>query len=225
MRIRYSVPAIAALLVAGAASAAAVRGAVEEAEAAVYEAQGYPVCLEVNPLVGRGGVVNADAIEECHCALDRLTAERGASGLPRLDEGNARTVLGPYLAQCRGGAAGGDKVPEAAAPPVAAPDGTAAGDKPIFDEGGAASEAAADEAADGSAEQAATGTGEGATRQVSSWLAWTGLPGWALWLFPIVAALAALVVFLTRRRGGRGDLIGPPGSVGRDKGVGPRTRE
>jgi hypothetical protein len=60
---------------------------------------------------------------------------------------------------------------------------------------------------------------------VSSWLAWTGLPAWALWLFPIVAALAALVMFLTRRRGGRGDLIGPPGSVGRDKGVGPRTRE
>jgi hypothetical protein len=218
-RLRHGLPAIALIASAG-AQGAVPRGGAEEADIAVFRARGYPACLAVNPLVARGGRVNANAIEECHCAVDRLIEERAASGLPELDAGSDRTLFAPHLESCRGGKPGAGKVPVVAAPPIGPGDTDASGAKP-------SAEAAAGAPAEAEAEAPAVpAAAEVAKPEAPAWLAWTGLPSWSLWLIPVFALLAGLVLLTTRRRRGeRGDLIGPPPSMRGNVDVGPGERE
>ena len=206
--MRRALAAVALLAAAAAPAAlpppgAGSSGERRSAEQRLYRAQGYAHCITANRVFSPGGV----ALIECRCAVDQLIDERG-NDLPSLDERNVLTVLDPYLKQCRSGAVEGGKVPTSSAPTERV-DGAAPDDKPI---------ATADAPAPAADTQA--------KRPEPAWLAWTGLPVWALWLFPMFALLAGLVLLTTRRRrGGRGDLIGPPPSMRGDVGAGPGERD
>ena len=230
--MRKRAPLSVLLFAAGAMPAAAPGQSVTtpaDAEVRAYRSRGYPICLAVNPLVARDGTVNQSAIEQCWCAVDELIGEGRIDDLRRLDERNVGALLGPALERCRNGTAAAVKIPTVVPPPVrkvgrSDDPADAARDRAdaLEDRANAVQEAAAIGSKPTESETEPAGT----EPNPPAWLAWTGLPAWALWLFPIVAALAGLVLLLTRRRrGGPGDLTGPPPSMRGDAEVRPRPRE
>jgi hypothetical protein len=199
-----------------AASAALPATPSEEAAIREFRGRAYPICLGINPLVARDGTVNENAIDQCWCAVDQTIAEGRIDDLRRLDRGNARSLLGPALDQCRDGTAKG-------------PAARIMSDEAIEDmiddardrvaEAVARANAVEEAAANGSKPQRAAPSA--AAQEAPARLAWPGLPGWALWLLPVLAAAVGLVLLLARRRGGRGDLVRPPPSLRSRLGSGP----
>ena len=197
-----------------AASAALPATPSEEGAIRDLRSRGYPICLGINPLVARDGTVNENAIDQCWCAVDQTIAEGRIDDLRRLDRRSARSLLGPALDQCRDGTAG-SKVS------VAAP---STRDDTVEDIVDAARDRAAEAVERANALEEAVATGSKRRRAAPTAaaqetptrptpLAWAGLPGWALWLLPVLAAAIGLVLLLARRRGGRGDLVRPPPSL------------
>ena len=188
----------------------------EEAAIRDLRSRGYPICLGINPLVARDGTVNENAIDQCWCAVDQTIAEGRIDDLRRLDRGNARSLLGPALDQCRDGTAKG-------------PAARIMSDEAIEDmiddardrvaEAVARANAVEEAAANGSKPRRAAPSA--APQETPARLAWPDLPGWALWLLPVLAAAVGLVLLLARRRGGRGDLVRPPPSLRSRLGSGP----
>jgi hypothetical protein len=214
--LRLLLAAAAATAPASAAAAPAKPPSADEISD--YRSRAYPVCLRINPLVAPGGAVNEDAIEQCWCSLDRLIAEGRIDDLRGLEASNARATLGPAIAACRAG----EPMPK---PRLNVPPSLAQADEIQRDAREALEASRRDaealvartervKAADPARAEADKPPAAGPPWEAPSWLAWSGLPGWAVWLVGGFAALAGLVLLLTRRRrGGRGDLIAPPPSL------------